>query len=228
MWIMGVSLAISMQSQLRNSKPRSAIVINVIRRSVILFGLGLIINSIGGNNDFRTMRIPGVLQRFGISYFIVGIIQAAIASEELPRLNSETNDVPWWWCIRDVKACMGQWMVMLILLVLYLYLTLFMPVPGECFLNFITLCYNVGNFFTKYFASIFKQVVLLDILVLEGWQIMDNIRIALEEVPDTLTSWCLAGIIFTNIPLPNVFMKHWNLLILKDYLEHCQHLSQYF
>ena len=142
MWIMGVSLVISMQSQLRNSKPRSTIVLNIIRRSVILFSLGLIINSIGGNNDFRTMRIPGVLQRFGITYFIVGIIQAVIASEELPRLNSETNDVPWWWCIRDVKACMGQWMVMLILLVLYLYLTLFMPVPGEYFHNFITLWYN--------------------------------------------------------------------------------------
>ena len=82
MWIMGVSLSISLQSQLRNSKPRSSIVINIIRRSVILFGFGLIINSIGGNNDFRTMRIPGVLQRFGIAYLIVGIIQAAIGKKE--------------------------------------------------------------------------------------------------------------------------------------------------
>ena len=60
MWIMGVSLAISIQSQLRNSKSRWKIVKNVIRRSMILFFLGLVINSVGGHNDFRTLRIPGM------------------------------------------------------------------------------------------------------------------------------------------------------------------------
>ena len=65
MWIMGVSLVLSMQNQLRNSVPRSQLVKNVIRRSLILFFLGLVVNSIGGHNDFRTMRIPGrVLKSF--------------------------------------------------------------------------------------------------------------------------------------------------------------------
>ena len=32
----------------------------VVKRSVILFALGIMINSIGGNNDFRTFRIPGL------------------------------------------------------------------------------------------------------------------------------------------------------------------------
>ena len=44
MWIMGVSLVISIQSQLRNSKSRADLIKNVIRRSVILFCLGLIVN----------------------------------------------------------------------------------------------------------------------------------------------------------------------------------------
>ena len=77
MWIMGVSLVISIQSQLRKSTSRLKLFVNVLRRSVILFCLGLVINSNGGNNDFRTMRIPGVLQRFGITYFIVGSIQVS-------------------------------------------------------------------------------------------------------------------------------------------------------
>ena len=77
MWIMGVSLVISIQSQLRKSTSRLKLIANVLRRSVILFCLGLVINSNGGNNDFRTMRIPGVLQRFGITYLIVGSIQVS-------------------------------------------------------------------------------------------------------------------------------------------------------
>jgi hypothetical protein len=33
----------------------------VVKRAIILFALGIMINSIGGNNDFRTFRIPGEL-----------------------------------------------------------------------------------------------------------------------------------------------------------------------
>ena len=47
MWIMGVSMAISIQSQLRNSMTRKRIAFNIAKRSLILFSLGLIINSIG-------------------------------------------------------------------------------------------------------------------------------------------------------------------------------------
>ena len=59
MWIMGVSLAIGVRSQLRNSVPRKKMVAKIVKRSAILFLLGLFVNS-GGANDFRTIRIPGV------------------------------------------------------------------------------------------------------------------------------------------------------------------------
>ena len=91
----------------------------------------------------RNLRIPGVLQRFGVAYFIVGLIQAVMAPEELPNLNYNSimneNSVPWWWHFRDLKACLGQWLIMSIIIVLHTYLTLFLPVPGMSMSSRVTL-----------------------------------------------------------------------------------------
>ena len=81
MWIMGVSTAISTRSKLRNSIPRPTICWGVCKRSAILFFLGLIINSLG-NNDLRTLRIPGVLQRFAVCYLLVGTMEALLMKRE--------------------------------------------------------------------------------------------------------------------------------------------------
>ena len=82
--------------------------LNVLRRSATLFFLGLVINSIGdGHNDLRTLRIPGVLQRFGFAYLIVGIMQVIFANNDLPSLNQQhldENTIPWWWPARDLKV----------------------------------------------------------------------------------------------------------------------------
>ena len=106
MWIMGVSMVISIQSQLRNSISRPKLILNIVRRSATLIFLGLVINSIG-NNDLRTFRIPGVLQRFGFAYLIVGIMQVIFANSDLPSLNQQhldENTIPWWWPARDLKV----------------------------------------------------------------------------------------------------------------------------
>ena len=94
-WIMGVSLVISTQSQLRNSVPRKKIVLRVIKRSIILVFLGLIINS-EGSNDLRTFRLPGVLQRFGLTYIIVGCTEAMLLPRQFPEAIS-----PW----LDLRCC---------------------------------------------------------------------------------------------------------------------------
>ncbi|CAG0896559.1 unnamed protein product [Darwinula stevensoni] len=73
MWIMGVSLVLSLKSQLMKSFSRKQIFIRILRRSTILFLLGLILNARSTNRltDMRLLRIPGVLQRFSIVYFLV-------------------------------------------------------------------------------------------------------------------------------------------------------------
>ena len=126
-------MVISIQSQLRNSRKRTDIVINVIRRSAILFFLGLVINSMGGHNDLRTLRIPGVLQRFGVAYLSVGLLQAALASRDLPELQpsfGEDNTVPWWWFARDMFACYKQWIIMSIVVLIHTLFTFLLPVQG--------------------------------------------------------------------------------------------------
>lgn len=80
-WIMGVGLALSIQSKLRNSVPRRSIFVSVLLRSLILISLGLVLNSFKNNNILK-LRIPGVLQRLGVSFFIVGTLEACFLRPE--------------------------------------------------------------------------------------------------------------------------------------------------
>ena len=133
MWIMGVSLVISTQSQLRNSSSRPKVLLSIIRRSATLFFLGLVINSVGGHNDFRTMRIPGVLQRFSFTYLVVGLLQASLAQKELPSLSDQhlqDHTIPWWWPVRDIKASFPQWIIMIMIVICHTCLTFLIPIQG--------------------------------------------------------------------------------------------------
>ena len=42
----------------------------------------------GGRNDLRRLRIPGVLQRFGVSYLVVGLAEALLAPREFPSIEA--------------------------------------------------------------------------------------------------------------------------------------------
>ena len=46
---------------------------------------GLVINSLGGNNDLRTLRIPGVLQRFAVCYCVVGLVEVLLIERKNSR-----------------------------------------------------------------------------------------------------------------------------------------------
>jgi heparan-alpha-glucosaminide N-acetyltransferase len=71
-WIMGTSMAMSFDSLERSRAPTLDVLWKVVRRALILFGLGLFF--INGGHDYKTWRIPGVLQRFGVAYLVVGLI----------------------------------------------------------------------------------------------------------------------------------------------------------
>ncbi|KAF5282860.1 hypothetical protein FQR65_LT14198 [Abscondita terminalis] len=68
LWIMGVCVPISTYSKFKKGIGRRRALINIARRSCILFVLGLFLTS---NWDLDTLRVFGVLQRFGLSYFVV-------------------------------------------------------------------------------------------------------------------------------------------------------------
>jgi len=123
MWIMGVSLVISTQSQLRNSVPRKRLAIRVLRRSITLILLGLVINSDNHANDLSKLRIPGVLQRFGVSYLMVGLVECW----KLPRQYSSSATPP---LLLDVTSSPIQLMLALLCILLHSMATFFLPVPG--------------------------------------------------------------------------------------------------
>ena len=62
----------------------------IARRTIILFGLGLFINK---SNDIVNIRIPGVLQRFAISYLVVSLIILFVPKLNLERKKSNCFDI---------------------------------------------------------------------------------------------------------------------------------------
>lgn len=79
MWVMGFSISVSLKSKLRRAVPRRQLIFQIIRRSIILIFLGFMLNSHGRVESLATVRYPGVLQRIGFAYLVVGILEASLA-----------------------------------------------------------------------------------------------------------------------------------------------------
>ena len=73
LFIVGVSLVLSFQSRLARGEPRKSLMIHALRRSAVLFGIGLLLNFLF-NPHLASVRIPGVLQRIAVAYFAASLI----------------------------------------------------------------------------------------------------------------------------------------------------------
>ncbi|KAL8574546.1 hypothetical protein ACOMHN_057545 [Nucella lapillus] len=80
-FIMGTAMILSFQPQLQRGTPKLSMLGKIVRRSLILFALGLLINSGGSSDgvDLSRFRIPGVLQRFAGTYLIVATVHLLFA-----------------------------------------------------------------------------------------------------------------------------------------------------
>ncbi|CAG5128249.1 unnamed protein product [Candidula unifasciata] len=80
-FIMGTAIVFAFKGQLQSLVPRWKIFLKILKRSAILFLLGLLMNSFGVKSglDFDTFRIPGVLQRFAGTYLITASIHLFLA-----------------------------------------------------------------------------------------------------------------------------------------------------
>lgn len=123
-WTMGVSMAFSTRSLLRKSVPRWKILKKILKRSCILFALGIILNTYGGYNNLQKIRIPGVLQRFGISYFVVASVHMLFAKPNDIHQKTKLASV------RDILSYWLEWLIMLCILLTHILLTFFLEVPG--------------------------------------------------------------------------------------------------
>lgn len=73
LFIMGVAMTFSFFRHFRKSGSKRALYFKIIRRTVILFALGLFLNGFPYYN-FSTLRIPGVLQRIAVVYLFASLI----------------------------------------------------------------------------------------------------------------------------------------------------------
>jgi predicted acyltransferase len=72
-WITGLALTLSLGKRLSQGASRSQLLLQVLRRAAILFGLGLLIYSFPIPN-LETFRVLGVLQRIAICYFVAAAV----------------------------------------------------------------------------------------------------------------------------------------------------------
>ena len=73
LFIVGVSLVLSFQMRLQRGESRRSLVLHALRRSVLLFLIGLALNGMASLQP-ATWRIPGVLQRIAIVYGVAAVI----------------------------------------------------------------------------------------------------------------------------------------------------------
>jgi len=82
LFIVGVAIVLAMQHRVESGVERRKLIVKLIKRSVVLFALGLFLNGfpfgIFGPQSFTdvlsTWRIPGVLQRIALCYLVVSIL----------------------------------------------------------------------------------------------------------------------------------------------------------
>ncbi len=117
LFIVGVSIAYAMGSKKLDKKSHHQLILKALKRALILFSLGLILAIFPRNfatYDFvetiKTVRIPGVLQRIAVVFFISAIIFLKFSEKNILRL--------------VVLLLLGYWILMM-----------FVPVPGVGYAN---------------------------------------------------------------------------------------------
>ncbi|XP_011303728.1 heparan-alpha-glucosaminide N-acetyltransferase-like [Fopius arisanus] len=122
-WIMGLTIVLSLKSDLRLSISRSRIIWKFFRRSLILILLGLIING-RSTTKLQDLRFTGVLQLLGVTYFIC-------ASIETIGMKSQRNyQYGRFAFLQDILDAWPQWLIVLGLTATHLLITFLLPVSG--------------------------------------------------------------------------------------------------
>jgi predicted acyltransferase len=71
-FVVGVAIPLALGPRLERDE-RAAVAVKVVRRSIVIFGLGIILNGFPWF-VWSTLRIPGVLQRIAVCYLVAAII----------------------------------------------------------------------------------------------------------------------------------------------------------
>jgi len=98
---------------------------------VILFALGLFVSN-DASTEFSSWRVPGVLQRFGVTYFVVSLVIVYVPHSTALQASEEDEDEREGAAVYvlDVINHKWEWIVMSSFAVLWLLITFQLDVPG--------------------------------------------------------------------------------------------------
>ncbi len=102
LFIVGVSLVLSFTARLQRGGSRRSLVLHTLRRSAVLFLIGLALNGMA-SIDLAKWRIPGVLQRIAIVYCIAAII-TLYSRTRTRAILIVVLTVGYWWLMRFVPV----------------------------------------------------------------------------------------------------------------------------
>ncbi|XP_055631012.1 heparan-alpha-glucosaminide N-acetyltransferase [Toxorhynchites rutilus septentrionalis] len=122
LFIMGVCIPIALRSQLSKNTRRVTILKNITIRSLKLFFIGLCLNSINGPN-LSDLRLFGVLQRFGVAYFVVSVIHLYCYTEDVQFQNTLARS------ISDILRLWKHWLIVTVNVLIYLLVIFLAPTP---------------------------------------------------------------------------------------------------
>ncbi|KAM9344539.1 heparan-alpha-glucosaminide N-acetyltransferase [Symphorus nematophorus] len=127
-FIIGTSVVLAFRSMQRRGVSRLQLLRKITWRTVVLLMLGFCFLNYSprdGPLSWSWLRIPGVLQRLGFTYFALSLLQTFWGQKEIP-----VRAHHWWNPVQDVVLYWPQWLVIILLETLWLCITFLMPVPN--------------------------------------------------------------------------------------------------
>ncbi|GAV08102.1 hypothetical protein RvY_17843 [Ramazzottius varieornatus] len=129
MFIMGVAICIAMRSSTRKGLPKPLLMKHIVRRTFLLFFFGLVINSMG-YKSMNELRIPSVLGRFSIAYFVVATCELFLSVPSTQTQGVFPNLTSRWRVVSDILPFWLIWIVALMFPLAHVLLSFYLPVPG--------------------------------------------------------------------------------------------------
>jgi predicted acyltransferase len=103
LFLVGVSTVFSTESRLAKGASRQSIVLHALRRAVVLFLFGMLVNSFPLFH-LHTLRVYGVLQRIAICYFVVSLLYVMSSSWKSKAVIAVAALVGYWALVRFVPV----------------------------------------------------------------------------------------------------------------------------
>ncbi|KAK5600509.1 hypothetical protein CRENBAI_017503 [Crenichthys baileyi] len=127
-FIIGASVVLAFSSMQKRGVSRLQLLRKITWRTVVLMMLGFCFLNYSprdGPLSWSWLRIPGVLQRLGFTYFVLSLLQTFWAQTQIPeRVHQWRN------AAQDIFSYWPQWVIIVLLETLWLCITFLMPVPN--------------------------------------------------------------------------------------------------